>query len=88
MTMNSKSFVELDRSYSSVVKLGDGKLKKVEGKEPLLSTQMEVTENLFMMCFMCQVCLKTSLVLVNYFEKATLYYLMMVNALYMIRNIN
>uniref|UniRef100_A0A2N9HWE6 Uncharacterized protein n=1 Tax=Fagus sylvatica TaxID=28930 RepID=A0A2N9HWE6_FAGSY len=26
------SFVELDRSYSSVVKLGDGKLKKVEGK--------------------------------------------------------
>jgi hypothetical protein len=32
MTMNSKSFVELDRSYSSVVKLGDGKLKKVEGK--------------------------------------------------------
>uniref|UniRef100_A0A2N9EI16 Integrase catalytic domain-containing protein n=1 Tax=Fagus sylvatica TaxID=28930 RepID=A0A2N9EI16_FAGSY len=32
MTMNSKSFVELDRSYSSVVKLRDGKLKKVEGK--------------------------------------------------------
>uniref|UniRef100_A0A2N9EW08 CCHC-type domain-containing protein n=1 Tax=Fagus sylvatica TaxID=28930 RepID=A0A2N9EW08_FAGSY len=32
MTMNSKSFVELDRSYSSVVKLEDGKLKKVEGK--------------------------------------------------------
>ena len=32
MTMNSKSFVELDWSYTSVVKLGDGKLKKVEGK--------------------------------------------------------
>ena len=32
MTMNSKSFVELDRSYTSIVKLGDGKLKKVEGK--------------------------------------------------------
>ena len=29
---NSKYFVELDRSYTSVVKLGDGKLKKVEGK--------------------------------------------------------
>ena len=32
MTMNSKSFVELDRSYTSIIKLGDGKLKKVEGK--------------------------------------------------------
>ena len=32
MTMNSKSFMELDRSYTSVVKLGDEKLKKVEGK--------------------------------------------------------
>ena len=29
---NSKYFVELDRSYTSVVKLGDGKLNKVEGK--------------------------------------------------------
>ena len=32
MTMNSKSFMELDWSYTSVVQLGDGKLKKVEGK--------------------------------------------------------
>ena len=32
MTMNLKSFVELDRSYTFVVTLEDGKLKKVEGK--------------------------------------------------------
>ena len=32
---NSKSFVELDRSYSSIVKLGDRKLKKVEGKRTI-----------------------------------------------------
>ena len=32
MTMNSKSFVELDCSYTSIVKLGDVKLKKVEEK--------------------------------------------------------
>ena len=29
---NSKSFVEIDHSFTFVVKLGDGKLKKVEGK--------------------------------------------------------
>ena len=29
---NSKYFVELDHNYTSVIKLGDGKLNKVEGK--------------------------------------------------------
>ena len=95
MTMNSESFVELDRSCTSIVKLGDRKLKEplflelgsLE-KEPLLSTLKKVTKNLFMMFFLCQAYHKTFLVLVNCLEKVILYTLMMVCVLCMTRKTN
>ena len=46
--MNSKSFVELDWSYTSVVKLGDGKLKKVEGKGTIAVHQKFIHDVLYL----------------------------------------
>ena len=88
MTMNSKSFVELDWSYTSVVKLGDGKLKKVEQKGTIVVHTEEGNQKFIHDVLYVPSLSQNFLVLVNCLEKVILYTLMMVCVLCMVRKTN